>query len=63
MDQVIQNYVQMGALGTTSAALFVLVVILIRRLFVVIENNTQALTELRGTIDKCQSIHVKGDRR
>jgi hypothetical protein len=57
MDQVISSYVQMGALGVTSAALFTLVVFLIRRLFTVVENNTKAMTELKDIIDKCQITH------
>lgn len=58
MEPIIQSFVQLGALGVTCACLFYMVVFLQRKLLSIVENNTRAMTELKGVIDKCQVIHT-----
>lgn len=57
MEPIIQSFVQLGALGVMCAALFYMVVNFQRKIFNIIENNTRAMVELKGVIDKCQAVH------
>jgi hypothetical protein len=57
MDVLIKGLLDLGPTGALCGVLFYLVVIMQRKLFSIVENNTKAMTELKGVIDKCQVIH------
>ena len=57
MDAIIKGLLELGPTGAVCGVLFYLVVIMQRKLFSIVENNTRAMTELKGVIDKCQVIH------
>lgn len=64
MNEIIQSFVQLGALGVMCGALFFLLLeaqkrqrMMEERLMGIIENNTKAVTRLEGVIDKCQLSH------
>jgi hypothetical protein len=64
MTDIIQSFVQLGALGVTCAALFYMLLVtqkrqasMEERMIGIVENNTKAVTRLEGVIDKCQLSH------
>jgi hypothetical protein len=54
---VIEGFLQYGALGAIAVVSIYQVLVMEKKLFEIIEKNTKVLTELKGTIEKCQIIH------
>jgi len=52
-------WAQFGLAGLVIGALWLQVLWLQLKLLDIVKNNTSAMTELKGVIDKCQIIHRK----
>jgi len=52
MDKIISSLAEQGIIGLVLAFLGFLVWKLQSRLFTVVENNTQVMTELKGTVSE-----------
>ena len=61
MDEVLKILAQYGAAGAIVAVLLYMIYTMQGKLFSVIENNTKALEQLRGIIEKCQLTHHASD--
>lgn len=59
-SEVIAIWSQYGLAGCVIVTLFVQVRYLQSKLVSVIEDNTRALADLRGVIERCQFVHGKG---
>ena len=59
MEQFLGSFSQFGLIGCVLAVLIYDVFVLQKRLLDLLEKNTQAFTELKNIIDKCQNIHDK----
>lgn len=60
MEALFAMFQAHGLTGAIIAVLLYMVIRLEGLLVRLVENNTKALAELKGIIDKCQTVHGKG---
>lgn len=54
---IVEVFLQYGALGAIATVSIYQVLVMEKKMYSMIENNTRVLTELRKTIEQCQIVH------
>lgn len=62
METLTQQLLDYGAIGLLAGVCIYQVVYLQGKIFTIIENNSNALLDLKNTIDKCHILHERPDK-